>query len=328
MKRNPIAKLGMLALLMTISGPVAAQVLSRQTAVHVEMLPVASLSLSSEQFLKGDTSGKPVMLAGVLRSAQGPAKQPVVVFLAPSSGFAANLDIWDRQFLEMGISTFALDSLSGRGIATTRQDQSILGRLNMIADLYRSLAVLATNPRVDPNRIAVMGFSLGAEAALYSNVKRFQRMWNQSGIASAATIALYAPCNTAFVDDADVSDRPIRLFHGVSDDYVQMGPCQNYVERLRKSGKDVKLIELADTWHGFDVPQLPPIPVSIPNTSANHCALREEPLGTIINVATRRPPSDQDACVTHNPHVAYSAASTHVTEIAVKDLLKTVFHLN
>lgn len=308
--------------------PVVAQALSRTVAARVEALPIPTLSLTGEQFLKGDASGKPVTIAGALRIAQGSGRLPLVIFLTGSGGFGANLDVWERQFQEMGISTFALDSLAGRGIASTRQDQSALGLLNMTVDLYRSLAVLAANPRVDPNRIAVMGFSLGAESALYSSMKRFQQMWNPGGVDPAAYIALYAPCNVAFIGDTEVSDHPIRLFHGVSDDYTEIGPCRAYVQRLQKAGRDVKLTEFPDTWHAFDFPTLPPIPIGLPNARANHCALREEPAGTIINTATGKPYTGQDACIGQMPHTAYSATSTHATEAAVKDLLRGVFHLN
>jgi acetyl esterase/lipase len=71
----------------------------------------------------------------------------------------------------------------------------------MILDLYRSLAILAAHPRVDPNRIAVMGFSRGGQAALYATLKRFHKMWNPSGIDPAAYIALYAPCITTYLGD-------------------------------------------------------------------------------------------------------------------------------
>lgn len=68
----------------------------------------------------------------------------------------------------MGISTFTLDGFSARGITSLVTYQSKLGRLNMIVDLYRSLSILAAHPRVDPKRIAVMGFSRGGQIALYA----------------------------------------------------------------------------------------------------------------------------------------------------------------
>jgi len=179
----------------------AAQPLSKDIAARIEAIPIQTLTISDEQFLKGDAYGKPTTIAGVLRVAQGSGRLPLVILVAGSGGFAPNADVWDRQFQEMGISTFAVDSFAGRGIVSTVVDQSQLGRLNMILDVYRSLAVLAAHPRVDPTRIAVMGFSRGGQAALYSSLKRFQRIWNPGGIEPATYIALYPPCITTFVGD-------------------------------------------------------------------------------------------------------------------------------
>src|SRR5207245_8332578 len=78
---------------------------------------------------------------------------------------------------ELGISTFALDSFTGRGLTEVNSNQALLGRLNFIVDLYRALEVLASHPRVDPRRIVLMGFSRGGQATLYASLKRFNRLW-------------------------------------------------------------------------------------------------------------------------------------------------------
>jgi dienelactone hydrolase len=308
--------------------PAAPQSLSKDMAARIEAIPIQTLTLSDEQFLKGDAYGKPATIAGVLRVAQGPGRLPAVILVAGSGGFAANTDVWDRQFQQMGISTFAMDSFAGRGIVSTVADQSQLGRLNMILDVYRSLAVLAAHPRVDPGRIAVMGFSRGGQAALYSSLKRFQRTWNPGGIEPAAYIALYPPCITTFVGDTEVSDHPIRMFHGISDDYVEIGPCRDYLARLEKTAKDIKMVEFPDTWHAYDSVSLPAVPTVVQNAQTTHCSLKEEPLGIIINTQTRKPFTYGDPCLGRNPHVAYSAISTRATEDAVKALLKAAFKLN
>jgi dienelactone hydrolase len=253
---------------------------------------------------------------------------PLVVLVPGSGGIGASADVWDRQLESMGISTFAMDSFAGRGIVSTVVDQSQLGRLNMILDLYRSLAVLAAHPRVDPNRIAVMGFSRGGQATLYAALKRFHKMWNPGGVDPAAYIALYPPCITTYVGDTDVSDHPIRIFHGISDDYVEIGPCRGYFARLKATAGDIQMTEYPETWHAYDSPLLPPVPTVAQNAQTTHCVLKEEPLGTIINVTTQKPFGNADACVGRNPHIAYSASSTHATEDAVKTLLRTVFKLN
>src|SRR5262249_4869224 len=133
----------------------AAEAVAKDTPARIEAIPVQTLTLSDDQFLKGDAYGRPTTIAGVLRVAQGSGRLPVVVLVPGSGGIGAGADVWDRQFEAMGISTFAMDSFAGRGIVSTVVDQSQLGRLNMILDLYRSLAVLAAHPRVDPERIAV-----------------------------------------------------------------------------------------------------------------------------------------------------------------------------
>ena len=315
-------------LVMSAAQPAAAEPIAKNMAARVEAIPIQTLTISDEQFLKGDAYGRPTTIAGVLRVAQGTGRLPVVIFAAGSGGFNVSTDIWDRQFEEMGISTFAMDSFAGRGITSTAADQSQLGRLNMILDIYRSVAVLASHSRVDPERIAVMGFSRGGQAALYSSLKRFQRIWNPGGIEPAAYIALYPPCITNYIADTDVSDHPIRMFHGISDDYVEIGPCRDYLARLKNSAKDIEMVEFADTWHGYDGAQLPAVPIVAANAQVTHCVLKEGPVGVIINLETQKPFSYADACVGRGAHVGYSATSTRATEGAVTALLTKTFRLN
>jgi dienelactone hydrolase len=212
------------------------------------VIPIETRTLTDEAFRAGDkTAGASTEIAGVLRLPRLPIRQgpfPVVVLIEGSGGIGSNVDYWDRQFLSHGIATFTIDGFTGRGIESLVADQSKLGLMNMILDLYRGLGVLAKQPKVDANRIAVMGFSRGGFIALYSAMKRFQTAWNDSGVTPAAYIPLYPFCNLEFVDDADVAGGPIRIFHGEADDYVPIGPCQAYVQRLKQAGRDVEITAL------------------------------------------------------------------------------------
>jgi dienelactone hydrolase len=173
-----------------------------------------------------------------------------------------------------------------------------------------------------------MGFSRGGQAALYGTLKRFHKLWNPSGIDPAAYIALYPPCITTYIGDTEVTDHPIRIFHGLLDDYVESAPCRAYVERLKQAAKHIQMIEYPDTWHAFDYPWLQSAPAVVWNGQTTHCVLKEEPMGTIVNTETNNPFTYADHCVGRNPHVAYSANATHATEEAVKMLLQRVFKLN
>ena len=77
------------------------------------------------------------MVSGELRIAQGTGRLPAVVMIHGSGGMGANIDLWSRELNAMGISTFALDGFTGRGLASVNTDQAQLGRLNMIARRLR-----------------------------------------------------------------------------------------------------------------------------------------------------------------------------------------------
>ena len=326
MKKLAIAVLAILAVAVA-QATLVSVTLAENIEQHTETITIQTVTISDEQFLKGDPSGRPTTISGTLKLAQGSGHLPLVILLHGSGGIEENAALWERLFASVGISTFAIDSFTGRGIVSTVADQSQLGRLNMILDLYRSLAILSAHPAVDPNRIAVMGFSRGGQAALYAALKRFQRIWNPSGIDPAAYIALYAPCITTYIDDTQVTDHPIRIFHGRSDDWVEIAPCRAYFERLKLTAKNVQMTEYPNTWHAFDYPSLPSNPIDVPYAQTTHCVLKEEPMGTIINVATHKPFTSGDDCVGRNAHVAYSVKATRATEDAVGTLLKKVFAL-
>jgi predicted esterase len=49
-----------------------------------------------------------------------------------------------------------------------------------------------------------------------------------------------------------VTGAPIRLFHGIADDYVAIAPCRAYVERLKAADVNVVLTEYPDAFHAYD----------------------------------------------------------------------------
>jgi dienelactone hydrolase len=153
-------------------------------------------------------------------------------------------------------------------------------------------------------------------------------MWNPRA-KFAAHIPLYASCTTTFVGDTDVSAVPIRQYHGLADDYVTIGPCRPYFERLRAAGRDAQLIEMAEAHHAYDNPLGPKTPtIARGSQSTKECTLKEEPRGLIISAATGQPFSYQDPCVRTDPHIGYNEAATNATRKQVTALLRSVFKLD
>jgi dienelactone hydrolase len=314
---------------LTLSGFAAAQTASpKQVAARVELHSIPSLTLSDQQFLNGDANAKPVTLTGEFRIAQGSGRLPVVVLIHGSGGIGANIEPWTEQFNAMAISTFVIDGFTGRGLTSVNTNQASLGRLNFIVDIYRALELLAKHPRVDPERIALMGFSRGGQAALYASLTRFNKTWNKSGVRFAAYIPFYPDCANTYSGDLDVAEQPIRIFHGMPDDYNPVASCKAYVERLRGAKHDVVLTEYPDAQHGFDTPlNVGTVQVSTNAQTVRACTIREADGGILINAATQRPFSYKDDCVQLNPHVGGNAEATAAARVAVTEFIRQVFKL-
>jgi dienelactone hydrolase len=315
---------GIAALALLAPHGAAAQV--ARTELHM----FKSATISDRQFLTGDKNGRPVTIAGILRLPRtGTDKLPAVVLLHGSGGIGANVDRWAHELNATGFATFAVDSFTGRNLVSVSADQARLGRLNMVLDVYRALEFLAAHARIDSARIALIGFSRGGQSVLYSGMKRFQRMHGPEALEFAAYIPFYPSCGTTFVDDENLTDKPIRIHHGAADDYVPVAPCRAYVERLRKAGRDVQLTEYPDAHHAFDNPLLKEGPQRVAQSqSTRACATHEEAGGEVVNSATGQPFTYQDPCVERGPNVGYNAAAHAAATQSVKEFLRTTLKAN
>jgi dienelactone hydrolase len=310
------------------ASPSSAQTNPKEAAARVELHAFPSLTLSDQQFLNGDAGGKPVTMTGEFRIAQGTGRMPVVILMHGSGGIGANIEPWTQKFNAMGVSTFTIDGFTGRGLTSVNTDQAALGRLNFILDIYGALGLLAKHPRVDPDRIALMGFSRGGQAALYASLTRFHKLWNKSGVQFAAYIPFYPDCATSYAGETDIAERPIRIFHGMPDDYNPVASCNPYIQRLRDAGRDVVLTEYPDSQHGFDTPlNVGAVIVSTGAQTVRNCRIREAEGGVLLNVSTQQPFSYKDECVQLNPHVGGNAAATQAARVAVGDFVRQAFKL-
>ena len=229
----------MKALLGSIALTCSPRAAHAQGFVRMEMIPVQSVTLTTQQILAGETNGKPAVVAGQLRIPKvGTDKLPAIILVHGSGGLSASADQWARELNSVGVAVLVLNSFAGRNIVSTVNDQSQLDHLAMMVDAYRALEALSAHPRIDPARIAVIGFSKGAVASVYSANQRFQKQFG-GGRTFAAHIGLYTPCNVAYRDDDKLTGKPVRLHHGIPDDWVPIQPCRDYVERLKKAGADV-----------------------------------------------------------------------------------------
>ena len=306
---------------------VLSQITNAETA-RLEIFSIGTLTLSDHQFLLGAKDGTPARIGAVLRLPPRTSRIPAVVLIHGSGGVGANVDAWAQALNAMGIAALILDTFTGRGISQTITDQSQLSSFSMIVDAYKGLELLSGHPRIDPTRIAVMGFSKGGFAALYASMKRFQRLWGTPGLEFAAYISFYTRCDAPLLEDEIVSDHPIRFFHGSADDYVPVEPTRDYVDRLRRAGKDVQLAVYEGARHAFDNPLYPHV-LSLPDAVlTSNCRREEKQPGNIVNLDTGKTFTWKDACVTYGATVGFDPHAREQAMKSVSDFLGAQWNLN
>ena len=324
MKKTVCAILGYLAMTLLGLAHLVSQAQSIPNGIpsRIELHSLASTTLTTDEFLVGNVQGKPVMLAGELRLPVGTKpKVPAVILVHGSGGVGGAMDMWIHNLNQAGVATFVLDSFSGRGIVSTVQDQTQLGSLSMMVDAFKALELIAVHPRIDNKHIYVMGFSKGAVASIFSASNRFKKLYGGQ-TQFAGHIGLYTPCNTRYIDDTNMTGAPIRLFHGITDDYVNIIPCRGFVEELKKKGIDITLTEFPNSDHSYDGP-LTPNRLEIPKAqSTRKCTFIENKPGNIINAESKIEFSYTDPCITIGAHVGYNPESTKQTIEAVISFIK------
>ena len=291
-----------------------------------ELLTFESATMSVGDFLTGK-QGTPVTLAGDLRLPKANEKNPVVIILHSGAGLGGATDAvadWVRIFNEAGIATFTIDSFTPRGILSLAD----VGRLNSlirIVDAYSALALLSKHRLVDPDKIVVMGGSHGGTPALYSSLTRFRKSHGNPDLRFAAHIVFYGLCSTTYHDDEALDQRPILMLHGSADNVNSATACRDYAARLAKAGTNVRFIEYPDAYHRFDSANLRQ-PLNLPNAPTSvACRYAETDDGAIINVATRQPPSKDDACLGKGVTFQYNEAAAKKAHEDVMAFLKDVF---
>jgi len=321
-KRNLAVICGVAALLASLS--VGSSFAGNSYVTRMEIITFQSTTLTDQEILGGRKEGKPVTLAGELRLPRGGNDRlPAVILLHGSGGISGYVTDWEQELNVMGVATFVIDCFKGRGIVSTNNDQTQLGRLSMIVDAYRALELLAKHPRIDPNRIAVMGFSRGGQAALYSSMKRFQQIYGPTNPQFAAYIIFYPDCGTTYKSDDEVTDRPIRIYHGAADDYNLASTCRAYVGRLKAKGKDVQMTEYEGAMHVFDWPGFKkPAKLEKAQTVRN-CQLAEAQDGVIVNAKANKPFTYADPCVEFGPTMLYNEKAATESRKAVGEFVSS-----
>jgi dienelactone hydrolase len=191
-------------------------------------------------------------LLGYLARPDGAGPFPAVVVLHGCAGFSSggSLQLAD-QLKDWGYVALAVDSLGPRGLATACGGPFI----DQPGDAYAALRYLSQQSFVAPERVAVLGNSMGGYSALYAvdqglmaqYFRRFEERFR-------AAIAYYPNC----VIPATIMTAPALILIGEADDWTPAERCRDMVAHARPESAPIALTVYPGAYHGFNFAMLKP----------------------------------------------------------------------
>jgi len=187
---------------------------------------------------------------GILRFPKGEGPFPLVLGVAGSLDWSIHHLEYLEMYRSMGIATFEVKSFSSRNVTSTVGSQTEVTTSMMILDAYKAFEKLANDPRIDKNRVAITGWSLGGGVALFSGwLPLVEKITNK--VKFAAHLSIYPPC----IVEPEVlrfTDAPMHIMIGALDDWVPAAACEELVPKIKDSGANIGLTVFPDSHHSFD----------------------------------------------------------------------------
>lgn len=180
---------------------------------------------------------------------------PAVVVLHGCLGVRSKDTRWAQRLRDHGYVALVVDSLTGRELVTLDERRRVCAGFTLWGgtradDVRASLAYLRTLPYVDGSRLAVVGFSHGAWAAL----DLLASATDDDVRGLRAVVGFYPYCG--MVSRAHWLgfrvDVPTLLLLGAEDRTVSPGQCETIAARELASGRRVALTVYPETGHNFD----------------------------------------------------------------------------
>jgi dienelactone hydrolase len=181
---------------------------------------------------------------------------PAVVICHGSDGVDARGRFHAQALHAAGFATLELDMWSARGTV-----RGAPGRPKSVPetlpDAFAALAFLARQPEVDPERIAIMGFSWGGVVSVLSATRRYADALAEPGTRFAAHAAFYPVLwsyNRAPGHELrGLTGAPVLIHAGGADAYDTPEVCDAFLAGLDPADRaHVELVVHPGATHAFD----------------------------------------------------------------------------
>lgn len=193
-------------------------------------------------------------------------KLPAVVIVHGSAGPDSRGTFHGEYLVSNGFAVLELDMWAARGV--TGFSQRPKTTLDTLPDVWGAWSFLSEHPKINKDKIAIMGFSWGGVNAMTTAFGKKPKDSPQSLAQAkfAAHIAFYPVCDiwvrngiaSRVVDQSNPTGLPVQIHNGTRDDYdTSPDVCQSLKAAHPQMPLEVFMYEGAS--HGFDSATSQPI---------------------------------------------------------------------
>lgn len=192
---------------------------------------------------------------------QGKDRDPAVIVVHGLGGYRdAHEGYVAAELRKVGLATLTYDSFAARRTTGAALQGSSGYLMPGVADAYAALRLLSAEPRIDADRIAIIGFSYGGEVAHLTAFEALRSALNAGPGRFAAHVGFYPGGNFGvFADASAYTGAPVLMLLGGKDENLPVTKIESYLAYARAAGAPVPIetVIYPGAYHGWTAPDLP-----------------------------------------------------------------------
>jgi len=187
-------------------------------------------------------------------------RYPAVIVVHTLGGYRdANEGYVAAELRKSGFATLTYDSFAARGTTGVAMQGSPGYLPAGVVDAYAALRRLSSEPKIDADRIAIIGFSFGAEVAHLTAFESLRSALDPGQARFAAHVAFYPALNFGVVADRGAyTGSPVLMLLGGKDDNLPVTKVESYLAYARAAGNPapIETVTYPGAYHAWTVPDL------------------------------------------------------------------------
>jgi dienelactone hydrolase len=245
--------------------------------IGLSVLPARASSNGTRfEFVSLDKTQTYPLSATLYLPDNAPAPCPAIVLVHGTSGVNVVGRLYRDPILNAGIAIFEVDFKTG--IFTGPMDRPHIETFLPMA--FAALKELRKNPAIDPNRIGIMGFSMGGGVTVRTAIDDNRKQWMGSDKGFVAHVAFY-PVSKPIMDriehSSGLTGAPILILYGTEDSYGEGKAVPELKKMLDKKYKfNLETVEYAGATHDFNR-NAPPLNYADPAAIGGRAFMKWDP---------------------------------------------------